>query len=70
MQIQERVRAFLVARAARPICDACIADYLALRREQVATVMHSRRGVSLQRAVGHCSCCCTSRRVSLVPTSS
>lgn len=62
MTIQERVQTLVTGRA-RPICDDCVADYLAISRRQVvsATLRSKQKGV--RRFIGRCSGCCTYRRV-------
>ena len=64
MGLEERVRAFIVWRAAKPTCDACAADYLALTRKQVCAANYRvGRDAAIHRFAGRCSGCCTSRTV-------
>ena len=51
-------------RRRRPICDACVGDYLGLRAEQVAAAAgRMARQQALRRFEGRCSGCCTTRIV-------
>jgi hypothetical protein len=65
MSIAEQVSAFIGRRALRPICDACIADHLAIRRTQVTTAASKKKTTAgaFLRAAGQCSGCCTRRVV-------
>lgn len=67
MTLQERVQTFVARRAPKPICDECVADYLALsRRQVVAAAFRFKRGAELRRFTGRCSGCCTNRRVNVL----
>ena len=67
MTLQDRVHAFVALRAPRPICDDCVADYLALSRKQVlAAAFRFKQLRAVRRFTGRCSGCCTNRRVNLL----
>ena len=66
MRLNQRVSAFLAWRAPEPICEACVADHLALSRRQVSTAAAAttvRSDGRFRRFTGRCSGCCTDRRV-------
>jgi hypothetical protein len=65
--LSQQVTIFVAGRAAGPVCDACIADHLALTRRQAnAAINRSNRDHHLRRFDGQCSGCCTRRRVSVL----
>ena len=67
MRLYQRVSAFITRRAPEPVCDACVADHLALSPSQVSRAsarVRTRDG--FRRFAGRCSGCCTDRTVMLV----
>ncbi len=56
---------FVAGRVSRPICDDCVADYLALSRRQVVTAARFKRSTEVRRYTGRCSGCCTERKVTV-----
>jgi hypothetical protein len=67
MTLQEKVRAFVVRRAPRPICDDCLADHLALSRKQVCSAKPvPQEDGRFRRFLGRCSGCCTKRTVTVL----
>jgi len=59
-----QVAALLDARAPRAMCDACLADYLAISKTQArqASAALAQSGL-FPRDAGFCSGCCTTRIV-------
>ena len=67
LRLHQKVSAFIAWRAPDPLCDACVADYLALSRRQVSDASHNVRGDGgFQRFHGRCSGCCTDRMVTML----
>jgi hypothetical protein len=66
MTLKERVWAFVARRGPRPVCDDCVADYLALSRKQVVTAARFKRSGEVRRFTGRCSGCCTERKVTVL----
>jgi hypothetical protein len=65
--LSQQVKTFVAGRAAKPVCDACVADHLALtRRQATAAINRSHRDHRFRRFNGQCSGCCTHRRVSVL----
>ena len=64
MSYRLQVAALLEARAPRAMCDACLADYLAISKTQVrhASAALAQSGL-FPRVAGFCSGCCTTRIV-------
>jgi hypothetical protein len=61
---REAIGRLVACRAPRPICDACLADHLALSARQVAAAASRlRHDPGFSRFTGRCSGCCTARRV-------
>ncbi|QAY78577.1 hypothetical protein [Sphingosinicella sp. BN140058] len=68
MTHQSTIESFVAERRLRPICDACVGDYLGLRPEQVAAAANRMaRQHALRRFEGRCSGCCTTRIVVEAP---
>jgi hypothetical protein len=57
------ILALLARRGPRPICDACLADHLGLAVRSIAASARRLAMRELRRFDGHCSGCCTMRRV-------
>ena len=69
MTLHEKVSGLIAWRAPDPLCDACVADYLALSPRQVAAASHAvRSDRRLRRFHGHCAGCCTDRVVTMLPS--
>ncbi len=67
MTLSQQVEAFVAGREAKPICDACVADHLAMTRRQATAALNRSHGDRcLHRFDGRCSGCCTNRRVSVI----
>jgi hypothetical protein len=66
MSLRDKVSAFISGRAPKPICDACVADHLALSRRQVAAAGCTvQQGQGFKRLAGRCSGCCANRTVTI-----
>jgi hypothetical protein len=63
MSRQAKIRSLLLGRAPQPLCDACVADHLALDRRHIGAALRSRLTTGFSRQQGRCSGCCTDRRV-------
>jgi hypothetical protein len=64
MPLHETIGSLIARRAPQPVCDACLADYLALSRKQVfAASLLVRSDNRFRRFSGVCSGCCTNRKV-------
>jgi hypothetical protein len=61
--IERQITQFVSSRSRLPICDACVADHLALQIRQVSSAVRSIDAERLKRYKGRCSGCCTSRTV-------
>jgi hypothetical protein len=65
MSFCQKVEAILETKAPNPICDACLADYLAVEDHQARRAAKSlARGGHTRRDSGLCAGCCTRRTVS------
>ncbi|HEV2817276.1 MAG TPA: hypothetical protein VGW40_08680 [Allosphingosinicella sp.] len=66
MTLPDQVSSFIARRAPEPVCDACVADYLALSRRQVTAARHRARDrEEFRRFAGRCAGCCTHCRVTV-----
>jgi hypothetical protein len=64
--LRDEVGLFIARRAPAAVCDACVADHLAVSRRQVTAARNrARDDHDFRRFAGRCSGCCTDCRVTV-----